>query len=238
MRTAMLSPCFLDGLDPMGSSRLERNVRFVEYYRGVSKVMDVNWLFLTDNASDYDNSLDFCRRTGALTVPANLIYPKFSWPGQPFGVTFIAFEESLKKTGKGGYDYSYCWRSLFHARELIEAGYSKIVFMDSDGFVVSHRLAAHIRDLRTGWESFWCKKWGFPEASIHVLCEDAFSHFMEFTKGDFREMNGLCMETTLPFTKVNRDFECDRYGEDKIPQRHGMDFYGQHDGKIPIKFIG
>lgn len=125
------------------------------------------------------------------------------------------------------YDYPYGWRTV-HAARMVAEAYDKIIFIDSDGFVLSRRLANWIKELNDGWHALWCPKYSFPEANCHILTREHYPAFFKFTEGDpYQHNNTGMMENILPFTHVHREFVSNRYGEWGEPQHPTMDFYAQ-----------
>jgi hypothetical protein len=219
MSTVLFTPCFLEGKDALGNSRYDRNIRYVDYYSKIQGDLGIDALAMADNASPYSLMRSFLYHVEGKR------FMKGSW---------FHYEERL--TGGGGYNYPYCWRALYALKELLNDFY-KIVIIDSDGFILSKRLAHYVRDLDTGWSTLWCNKWQFPESSFQVICRDAYPILKDFCDGDdYMKHNGKCMENVLPFTFVNKDFDSDRYGEDRVPQRDGMDFYSQAPLDIPLEY--
>jgi hypothetical protein len=214
MRTAIFSPSYLEGTDPQGNNRLDRNIAWARWYKSIAGHMGIDELWLADNASSYNRCA--------------LI--------EGFGVTVHRFSKHLSR-GEGENPYPYCWRALWFVRELVESNhYDRIIFCDTDTYVVSESFANYVRDRDTGWWSVWCPKHSFPEASFHVLNRDAFPLFMQYTSSPYTEKYGLLMEHNLRFTDVMHCFDCDRYGESRAPQTNTMDLYGQRPLDIPLAF--
>src|SRR5689334_14899196 len=150
MKTCLFTGCKLDGKDALGSDRYMRNVKYLKYYGSIQDRLGFADIWLSDNASEK---------------------PKLDSLQSDFGVQVIRHEDELHKTQQGGFDYPYCWRALYDIRTLIDAGYKKIIMIDSDCFVLSQKLAEFIKKLDSGWTTLWCKRWNFPEASFQVICE-------------------------------------------------------------------
>lgn len=224
--SCLFTPCYLEGDDEFGSSRLERNKKYIAYYRKLKERIGFSRIVMVDNASP----MELLKELGA-TVMA---------PDQELlllgdsDLHIFRYPEHL--TRRGGADYPYCWRALYFYRDLMSMGYQKIITCDSDGFILSGNLADRIRDTDRGWISFLCKKYNFPEASLHVLCKDAFQRFRSFCKEDFYHHNGKVMEVTLPFDHVSEVFDVDRYGENRTPVNPDMDYYGQCPVDIEMRF--
>ena len=210
MKTCLFSLAYFDGEDDRGSNRLERNIKYVKYYAKLKEELGFDEIVLFDNASNEENIKKFIEAV----------------KDEPIQVVLCGSREHLAR--KGGYDYPYCWRGLHFMRDLIvKFQYKKIITIDSDGFVLSKKLSKYVKDASSGWEAFWCQKYNFPEAAFHILNADAMGYFMGYTCTPWERLNGQVMELALPFTKVNKEFVCDRFGEDRAPQSPVMDWYGQ-----------
>lgn len=214
MKTVLVTPCFLEGKDALGNDRLARNQRYLDYYEQCP--LGIDQIALLDNASSNEQ------------IKKLRTFPQ---------VGLMRFDERLER-GPGPFDYPYCWRALWAYRELINFGVKKIITIDSDGFVLSNRMAKYIRECNTGWVSFHCESLNRPESSIHVLNVDTFSVYHSFTLGaSWQSMVGLMMEQELPFTHVETQFRCSRFGEHGAPaQDSTMDYYGQTPLTMPLEF--
>jgi len=198
--TAMFTLCWLDG-----EGRVERNLKYIWYYRKLKKILGFERFVLADNASSSASMKKFL--DGLIDTS---------------DVHFIRYDEHLAR--RGGFDYPYCWRGM-EALKIVTDRYDKVFCIDSDYFICTERLANYLRDCNTGWEALWSFKYQFPEAACHVLNKDSF-HIIK-NEPDWMKWNGKVMETSLPFTSICRDFNTDRYGEQNLEQTKTVDAYGQ-----------
>lgn len=242
MRTALLSASFLEGSDPVGNDRFQRNLRFIRYYRENGPKLGIDQVFLFDNASSVDRCEALVEEAenavlvheGEYHEAKRMLWFKEFFP-QPHLMVY-RFNARLTH-GPGQYEYHYVWRAMYAARMLIQMGYQKILFIDSDHFVLTNDLASWIQGLSTGWSAVWCSTWDFPESSLSVLCQDAFPMFMDYTSVPWSKRSGVCMETNLPFTRVEKGFRCGRFGEKGAPpQNELMDAYGQAPLGVDLQF--
>ena len=222
MKTALFTPLYLDGNDLLGNSRVLRNIRYVEYYESLKKrgYLNFDQLVMCDNGSHESN------------------LKKFMDGIEPYhqgNVSVHCFSDHIARGA--GYSYGYAWRALHFMRRLIGTGFDKIVTIDSDGFILSERLATYVNESDVGWEAFWCPKYGFPEAAFHILNRDVFDFFIGFTSTPWQRLNGLIMEKTLPFTKVNKHFVTDRFGETETTQKPEWDYCGQTPLSMKLEFV-
>lgn len=212
MKTALLTHSYLAGKDLLGSDRLARVCRFLDWHRGHQHTLRVDEFFVSDNASP-SHLADRIRNRCVL----------------------LRYQDHIPHANiENG--YLYCWRHLYTTKILIALGYEKIIYVDSDCFLVSQRMVDHIRDIKSGWTAFWIQKYSFPSAELHVLCKDAFPTFLEFADPPFGYYLGKLMEKTLPFTHIEMGMRVDRWGEDLKPQEPWMDAYCQAPVSLPLEF--
>lgn len=208
MKTILYSSCYLEGKDGQGNDRLERTARYIRYYLSQKETLGFESITLFDNGSNQD----------LYKILGDKVKSQFNMvfgPNLPHG-----------REGKP-YDYGNCWRSLYYFQELIKQGYTKIITIDTDTFVLTKNCANYIRDLNSGWTTFWCRKWGFPAAEISILCEDKFDRFLEFCKIPWEQRLGSLYERTLPYTQINIEYYCDRGGEIGDTNIKKYDIYSQ-----------
>lgn len=217
MKTALAAPCFLDGMDAQGNDRLVRNIRYVRYYTAIRGVLGFDSIHLFDNNSSSSRiwELHHATRNTDLSVHS--------------------FSSHLMR-GPKPHDYPYCWRALYALQDLIARGYEKIIFIDSDAFVLSRVFAEFLRDCKTGWQAPWCPLLNTPETSIFVLCEDTYPLFQNYTKRPWENRVGDLMEGSLPITHVRKEFNVQRFGEmnPPPPQDPTMDAYLQTPLTMPL----
>lgn len=208
MQTALMSPMFLEGKDPQGNDRLERNIAYLKYYLSIKDRLGVSAIYMIDNGSAPD---------------------KIHSLGEAIGWDLdvrLVLKQRLERTHNPN-GYIYCWRALYWIKNLINLGYKKIITIDSDAYILTDKLMNHMKRASSGWEAFWCRRHNFPTAEFHILCEDAFPIFQKFSSCPYEDHDGKLMETVLPFTHINHNFYCDRSGETRDPVMPGQDLYGQ-----------
>ncbi len=207
--------------------RVKRNLAYLEYYRKLKTELGYDKIIFLDNASPMEN----LEKLGGTVVSTDGKVIMHDNPGSD--LLILRFDEHLARTGI--WQYPYCWRALEFVKTLIPRyELDKILFIDTDFYVLSSKLAEYIKNLDSGWVSFRCPKYGFPEAALHILCKDAFEHLNNFPIPSPTHYNDQGMEWLLPFTLVHeagKPFKGGRYGEGTNPQTPDMDYYGQwHPG--------
>ena len=207
MKTALLSISWLDGIDFHGAYRLNRMIKFCNYYLSIQNELGFDKLILLDNGSKDSLKAEFL--------------PYFE------DIDFIEMN-NLYYDPNIPCHYPHGWRTIYYMKDLIEQGYDKIIQIDSDGFIVSKKLANHIKNLNRGWTAFWCKRHSFPDVNPSVLCSDTFKYFIDYIKTPWEEHLGKEMERVLPFTHIEKGFNTDRFGEYENKElTSDMDYYGQ-----------
>ncbi len=208
--------------------RVDRYKSWIDYNRNIKSSLGWDKIILIDNASD----LEVLKSLGGtiLDEKYNVIYQGSD------DLHIIRCEEHLPRTGNK--QYPYCWRGLHMLKDIINKYQAtKVLGIDSDFYVLSPRLADYIKNLASGWVSFFCHKYNFPEAGLWVLCSDAFNTLFNFNIPSYTHYNNRAMEKLLPFTYVNKtEFIGDRYGEDARQQTPDMDYYGQLFPGVTLTF--
>jgi hypothetical protein len=214
----LYSTSYLDGFDLYGSSRLARTRKYLDYYIPLQAEFGFDKIYLADDHSNLEEISDI----ESMYNPEQVIIHRFAHKAEGNGLNF---------------EYPWNWRGLWHLKNLIECeAAEKIIWIETDGFVLNSKLAGHIKNLNTGWSALWCKKWGFPETACQVLCRDSFQILFSYARGPYQNFRGRCFETSLPFTKIMHEFNSDRFGEYSLPQNESMDFYGQAPVKVELRF--
>ena len=134
-------------------------------------------------------------------------------------VALFHFADNLGR--RSVFDFPGWYRSFgFAARFAAENGFDKIIHVESDAFLISRRIVDYINAVDDGWIAFWCKRWNFPETAIQVIAGSAVPAYRAVAERPHSAFVGRPIETALPFTRVERSFEGDRYGEyaDRVPR--------------------
>ncbi len=215
MKTALFTFTYLHGMDGQ-VSRLERAKKFLKYYTPLANRLGFDDIIISDNGGSQEQLHEVI----ALSPTIRFICNPLMFRGEHW-------------------DYLPCWRQQYDVQCAIDLGYDKIIILDDDAYLLSDRVLTYVKQLKTGWTSFYCPKHNFPEAAISVLCRDAFSRFEAFTSIPYTHWNGKApMELLMPYTHVEKDFNIDRFGEDNLPQMPDMDGYCQCPGGLILKVEG
>lgn len=199
---------------------LERTIKFIRYYREIKDLLGWEKIYFSDNGSSLEMIQKIEKEIGFQDIE------------------IIHHENSLISIkGHSCFDYPECWRVIDDIKKAILDGYEKIIFIDTDFFVLSEKMTEWVKSKNDGWSTVYCNKFSFPEAAFGILCKSAFSSYLGLTKTPYLQRNEEClknnipMENILPFTYIERDMLIgDRYGEytdQGIDQTPDMDFYAQ-----------
>lgn len=113
-------------------------------------------------------------------------------------------------------------RSFFFASIYADIyGFDKIIHIESDAFLISRSVQEYVNSLKDGWTTFWCPRWDRAESAIQIIAGSTqLEKFRSFAKQDIEALAGAVIETTLPFTTIEKQFIGDRYNEfrDNIPK--------------------
>jgi len=128
-----------------------RYPKWIEYYSRNLAAFGSDRLFLIDDGSNPA----FIQLPGVTVIDVSDYLPSELPPG-PVLFRFTTHLGKLRPwIPPGGNGFPGWWRSFTFSLVLAERyGYSKIFHAESDLFVISQRLADHIRHLESGWTAF------------------------------------------------------------------------------------
>jgi len=228
MKTTMFAPCYL------GEDRLERNIKWLNYYEPLLSKLNVNNLYLIDNGSRLE---DLELLGGHVVTPEwTTIIPPTSRPY----LTVVHFPDHIPRSAWDNYEY--WWRAMDWGFNKIrdKFNYDKVIHIDTDVYILKQKVIDLINGLDTGWNAFWSKIYAFPETTFQVLCKDSFNLTEEYLnlEPEYSKYNGKVAEDIIPFTNVIKDLIGDRYGEQGLNQGPAMDYYAQAEIRSTFTFYG
>lgn len=106
------------------------------------------------------------------------------------------------------------WRS-FRTGVLENTNWNKIVWIETDCYVLSKNLFNYLDESNNGYISLYSKNYIFPDSSIQVINKDKY-YLIEHTNS--QPPNDI-IEKILPFTHIEKQFIGDRH-EDYIWEEH------------------
>lgn len=188
----------------------KRTQKWLDYYENMNDLI-FDHIILVDNASS----------------PENIARLK--------GSKFVVSRQEPHLTRASHLSYPFVWRAVF-LMDKMEA--DKIIYMNTDVFLLSDKMTTWVNQLKEGWTVPWCKKHNFPEADLQILVKPN-SDYSNFIKGrNYMSYNGQQMESILPVT-VDRSLKGDRYSEYKggvVPD--DADFITQCVLDMEVKYKG
>lgn len=181
--------------------------KWINYYSPRMESLNANFLFLIDDGS----KVEFFPES------INLIaYDQFP-PKLNSRINVIRFDNHLGRPSP--HDYPGWWRSFTFSLKLAENyGIKKIIHIESDFFIVSQKMLNYIKGLHKGWTVFFSRHYNFPETGIQVICKDSYNKLYDFysrANENSYKFDDIA-ENLLPFSKVQKKFTGDRYGEDNV----------------------
>jgi hypothetical protein len=244
MKTILITGTFLEGVTYHGCSRLERTIKWLEFYTQpeVKEALGFDRIVATDNASPIELLKELSN-----SVSCN-ITDRFSGPDQGIAdgdsaITIIRHDVRLAKKNPEiafGADYDYVWRQLWDLNHFAQLGLAdKFLRIDNDAYILTKKLAHFIRDQNSGFVALTSGLAGMPEDAIMVLNKDAFPNLNAFCRGDdYLKYHGQIFENVLPLTGVAKQFVGGRYGEQNPPleQKFEHDYYCQRRNETALVF--
>jgi hypothetical protein len=185
------------------SAWIHRYRPWIDYYQTFPLRRDAT--FMLDDASPYVPQDD--RLVLLNELPARLDSGKLQ---------LYRFPEHLGNKRHRGW-----WRSFLFSLQIARRyGFRKIIHVESDAYLLSQRVVEYLGELNSGWTALWCPLYQLPEAGIQVVAEDQFAALQAFADRDLREVSRTMPEKSFPFTRIEKKFHGDRYGEfrSRIPR--------------------
>ena len=123
---------------------IERWRKWLAYYSARMELFGADRLVLIDDCSPIEN----------LQLPVTILSADGRLPEVlPTGVLLFRFEEHLGRSSI--FQFPGWWRSFCFAAEISRAyRVRKLIHIESDAYVISHRLADYIRRCDRGWTTF------------------------------------------------------------------------------------
>ncbi len=198
-----------------------RYKKWVSYYLSTPFAEDKDFFILDDgsNLDVADNLYNYLEGDLSPDIPIKK-------------VNFYHFEDRLTKGG--GANSEGWYRSFLFAYDIASTfGYEKIVHIESDLYLLTPEICEYINQSNSGWISFKCPTYHFPESSLQIInkdCYDKFNNFkQEVLARGLENMGAHNAEWLLPLTHIEDRLTGDRYGERFEDQNETMDYYAQSD---------
>lgn len=231
MKTINLMTSFL-GNDTK-SPYYNRHILWLDYMYKLKGNLKFSDIWFIDNASN----IEVLKTTGGevLDTNFNIIVPATTHPD----LHFVRFEEHL--TRKSIWDYPYIFRAYQFEPKLIKhIGCDKVLFIDSDYYVLTQRFVDIINNIDSGFVSLKDPKYNFNLAALCFLCRDSFDIWFDFCLNtNFDDLKTKdTIEVFIPFTKILTGINGGQYGTNNLTQTPEMDYYGQTTGQKLVFSMG
>ena len=201
MKTLLISPMWLDYPEAM-----RRHEKWLDFMLPLKNELGFTDIFFADNASSEHRLWSLQKKYGFLYHRSKV---------------HVARREHLK--------YGYWYAALAIAsRHALNNSYEKIIYIDTDMYPLSKRICEYVKALDYGWTGMYCHRHNFPETNFQIIGKDKLQDFHDFHSRDFLKFYpDLDAESQTPFTKVEKGFVGDRYGE--FNDGKGLDQAPEHD---------
>ena len=221
MRSFIFCTSFISNQnDNLSSARWERWIRF---YDERKHLFGAERIFLIDDASPVENiSSDIHVIDAEVPLPTEL----------PDGPVMFRFNNHFGRHSMT--IFPGWWRSFTFSSQIAKHySFLKIIHCESDAFVLTNKLASYIKHIEAGWVSFWCPRFNFPESAIQVICRDSLADFEKFyLYGRSLWVQGVFPERIFPFTRIEKRFIGDRYGEYMDDYPYHVDYVCQSSARM------
>ena len=196
-----------------------RYKKWISYYLSLPFAQDKDF-FMLDDGSD-------------LSVADNLynyIEGDITEDTQIKKMNFYHFNE--RKGSNKTANHPGWYRSFFFSLKIARTlGYRKIIHIESDLYLLTPSICEYIDNFNSGWGSFKCKKYHFPESSLQIINKDNYIKLENFKQEilarGWEQVAKMNVEHHLPLTSCVEGFNGDRFGEEGLQQTEGMDYYAQ-----------
>jgi hypothetical protein len=213
MKTCIVTTIWLDN-----EIYKQKLIKLLGYYLTELRGLNFSHFYIIDNGSDPQE----IRKIQSLVI------------GEP--VSFIRYTEHFDRPSH--LDYKYLWRSVYTMKDILK-NYDKVIYIDSDFYILSSKMVDYINKLDSGFTTFFCPKHGFPETGSYVLTKDCknYSNFVNKPWDQFvQDNNNHVMETRLPVTHIEKNLTGNRYSEYPMDIPDDADFSGQTLLETKVKF--
>lgn len=127
-------------------------------------------------------------------------------------VSILQFQKNLGRQARSvypGWYRSFCYGAIFAKKH----NFSKVIHIESDGFIISNSMQHYINDLRDGWVAPAIQSHRMPESAIQIIAGNSLSSYHQFAERPYGEVVGFEAENIIPFTRIEDKFVGSRYGE-------------------------
>ena len=201
MKTTIFCTSYLNG------ENIIRYKKWADYYHSKMGLFKASNLFLIDDGSPFisiDERIDVIKSND---LPDTLIND----------INLFHFENRLGRLSVR--KYPGWWRSFTFSLQLAKKyNIDKLIHIESDFYIVSREMIDYIAKISSGWTAFYSRFYKFPETAIQVICKDSYSELNEISN-KAAELNYKFKrraEDILPFTRIEKKFYGDRFGERKV----------------------
>ena len=217
------------------SEYVSRYLKWINFYKNLEFSKDKPLILIDDGSPD----VSFCKDINI--IDADLESRDFL--GQDLDeVNLVRFPNNLGRLSHLAY-FGW-WRSFLFSFDIAQKyNYEKIIHVESDCFLLTHKIVDEIEGFEDGWLTYWTDKYLFPETNIQVITSQKFFEKKEIEtllerekRKSFGFQDSFHAEKVLPFTFVNKKMMGDRYGEEGLKQKPEYNYYCQTPLDMELEF--
>jgi hypothetical protein len=137
------------------------------------------------------------------------------WTGREPASGTVLFHHRRRVGRHSVGDFPGWYRSYRFAAEYAERfGYERVVHLESDAYLLTRRLQDRVEAIRRGWVALWCPRHRMPEMGIQVIAGRHRRLWLRLCRQPYESwLRGRLHERVIPWSRIERDFVGDRYGE-------------------------
>ena len=226
MRTLLFCTCYINS-----EKHLERYTKWFDFYYPLQSKLNFTDIVFIDDASE---PIWLLKLYEYIKHKYDLECLGFNAPIETeiSPISIYTFREHFGRQNLS--QFAGWWRSFAFGIVLAHINkYDRVLFIESDTYLLSKRIVNYIAKLKNGLNCFFTKFWEVPETNILIIGKEMFMCLITKywnTNRNFWFKNNetdrsYIPELCLPFTNIITKYKGDRYGEDffkTIPTK--MDF--------------
>jgi hypothetical protein len=120
----------------------------------------------------------------------------------------------------------YC-RVVFGALYAEANGFDRVVYVESDAFLISERARAFVAEVKDGWVAPWSAQLGMPELALSVAEGDGLRRLAQFARQPYDTLAARAHESAVPFTGVEKGLVGGRFSATAVPVPRNADYATQ-----------
>lgn len=138
-----------------------------------------------------------------------------TWSGREPAGDAILFHHRTRVGRRSVGEFPGWYRSYGFAAEYAERfGYERAIHVESDAYLITRRLQDRIEATHRGWSALWCPRHRMPEMAVQVIAGRHRRRWLDLCRKPYESwLSGTLHERVIPWSRIERGFVGDRYGE-------------------------